>query len=112
MPKSPPPSISYKTRRRWTAVEARAVLAALASSGLSQSVFAAREGLDIQRLRMWRQKLGIAITPRPPSFVEVRPRTAEGVEIVLRSGVTLRVAESIEAAVLRRLVETLEGPPC
>lgn len=114
MPKSPPPpSASYKTRRRWTTVEARAALAALASSGLSQSAFAAREGLDTQRLRAWRQKLGVVIAPALPSFVEVRARAAERVEVVLPSGVTLRVAESIDASLLRQLVDALDRTsPC
>ena len=114
MPKSPPAlPISYKTRRRWTVVEARAALAALASSGLSQSAFAAREGYDTQRLRVWRRKLGVENTAPPPSFVEVQPRAAERVEVVLPSGVTLRVAESIDASLLRRLVDALDSTsPC
>jgi hypothetical protein len=112
MPKPPSP-ISYKTRRRWSVVEARAALAAFASSGLSQDAFAAREGLNAQRLRVWGRRLGVAMTPALPSFVEVRPRTAERVEIVLPSGVTLRVAESIDTAALRRLVEALDRTsPC
>ena len=114
MPKSPPaPPISYKTRRRWTVLEARAVLAALASSGLSQNAFAAREGLDTQRLSVWRRKLRVAITAPPPSFVEVQRRAAERVDVVLPSGLTLRVAESIDASLLRRLVDALDPTsPC
>ena len=106
MPKSPP--MSFRTRRRWTAVEARAALAALASSGLSQIAFAAREGLDPQRLGVWRRKLRDAA----PAFVEVRPRAIERVEIVLPSGLVLRVAESIDAGALRRLVDALTESPC
>ncbi len=114
MSKSPsPPPISYKTRRRWTVVEARAALSELASSGLSQSAFAAREGFDTQRLRVWRRKLGVAVAGPPPWFVEVQPRAAERVEVVLPSGVTLRVAESIDASLLRRLVDALDpASPC
>ncbi len=113
MSKSPsPPPIPHKTRRRWTVVEARAALAALASSGLSQSAFAAREGYDTQRLRVWRRKLGVA-TAAPPSFVEVPPRGGELIEVVLPSGVTLRVAESIDGSLLRRLVDALAPTsPC
>ena len=108
MPKSSPtPPVSYKTRRRWTPIEARAALSALAASGLSQSAFAAREGLDPQRLRGWRHKLGESF---PPAFVEVCPRAAERVEIVLPSGLVLRVAESIDAVALRRLIGALESP--
>jgi hypothetical protein len=75
MPKPMPPT--FKARRRWTAVEGRAALVALASSGLSQSAFAAREGLDSQRHRMWRRKLGAV---GAPTFVEVRRREVERVE--------------------------------
>lgn len=113
MPKSPPPPISYKTRRRWTAVEARAALAAQASSGLSQTAFAAREGLDTQRLRAWARKFSVAVTAPLPTFVEMRPRAGERVEVLLPSGVTLRVAESIEVSLLRRLVDALDRTsPC
>ncbi len=37
------------------------------------------------------------------------PRRAEPIEIVLGSGVTLRVAETIEPAALARLVAALRG---
>jgi len=104
----PSPARSYTTSRRWTAAEARAALAALASSGLSRSAFARREGLDPQRLRAWQRKLG-DVGARP-AFVEVLRRDQERVEVVLTSGITLRVAESIDAATLRRLVDALERP--
>jgi hypothetical protein len=123
MPKSPPVA-TYLTRRRWTVVEARAALAAVDASGLRTSAFAAREGLDVQRLQSWRRKLGTKPKTRKArsparasrsSFVELRPRGTEPIEIVLRSGRVLRVTESIDAAVLRRLVEVLDEPslsPC
>ena len=47
-----------------------------------------------------------------PTFVEVVPRAIERVEIVLPSGVVLRVAESIDAAALRRIVDALDASPC
>jgi len=102
--------MSFRTSRRWTESEGRAALAALASSGLSQNAFAAREGLDPQRLRLWRRKLGE--TPVLSRFVEVRPRAIGHVEVVLRSGLVLRVAESIEPSTLRGLVDALDGSPC
>jgi hypothetical protein len=103
-------STSYRTSRRWTEREARAALSALASSGLSQSAFAAREGLDVQRLRLWRRKLGESSAPR---FIEVRPRAIERVEVVLRSGLLLRVPESMEPSVVRCWVDALDDvSPC
>lgn len=103
------------SRRRWTAAEAETVLCALDASGLSIPVFAAREGFDVQRLYFWRRRLKKAAEAAlTPTFIEVRRETIarERVEIVLRSSRVVRVDESIDAAVLRRLLEVLEEPAC
>ena len=112
MPKSHSPG-SYSTRRRWTVAEARAALSALAASGLSPRAFAAREGLKVERLDRWRRRLGTRgkVARVAPAFVEVRRATVEMVEVVLRSGRVLRVAESIDVSVLQKLVEALEETP-
>lgn len=99
--------LSYRSCRRWTAIEARAALTALAASGLSIGEFAVQEGLDPQRLRAWQRKLGAAVTTRP-AFIEVRSQVAERIEVVLRSGVILRVAETVDPVALGHLVETLD----
>lgn len=96
-------SPAYRTRRRWTAAEAREALSALERSGLSLAAFAAREGLDDQRLRLWRKRIAVK-----PAFVELAVREPERVEIGLRSGRTLRVATTIDRATLATLVEVLE----
>ena len=108
---------SYRTRRRWTEKEARAALAALAASRLSLRAFAKREGIDAQRLYSWRRKL--AASPErevvtPPAFVELRPASPERIEVVLGSGIVLRVSESIDGAAIRRLVDALQPSrsPC
>jgi transposase len=44
-------------------------------------------------------------------FVEIRPRQAEPVEVVLRNGRVLRVCESISPDALERLVAVLEEVP-
>jgi hypothetical protein len=105
MPKSRSLAL-YQVRRRWTASEARAALAALEASRLSAHAFAKREGLDVQRLYWWQRRIGAKTAT--PAFVEIERRPGEPVEIVLRSGRVLRVAETIDVAVLRRLVEALE----
>ena len=100
-----------KTRRRWREEDAATVLAALDASGRSMAEFAKRHGLDMQRLHFWRRRLGTARRPskgRAPTFVEVLPRSSGHVEVVLRSGRTLRAGVSIDSAELRRLVEALE----
>ena len=103
---------TFTTRRYWTSADAQSALSALAVSGLSLAKFAEREGLVAERLYRWRRQLGAASTDvaKPPAFIEVRPRASVPVEIVLRSGRTLRVSESIDAPALRRLVEVLEQP--
>ena len=102
---------SYRTSPRWTASEGHAALTAFASSGLSQTAFCRREGLDPQRLRAWLKKLGSPGTLA--TFVEVAPRVAERIEIVLPSGVMVRVVESVDAAALCRIVDALDSrAPC
>jgi hypothetical protein len=96
-------------RRRWTEDDARGVLAALDASGVSVSAFAEREGVDPQRIYMWRRRLP-AVTPAAgPAFVELRPGDIPRVEVVLRSGHVLRVPESFDAEALGRLLEVLEA---
>ncbi len=106
----PRPRASYLTRRRWTTVDARSALTALRASGLSLAAFAAREGLEAQRLYRWRRQLSARTRSAraTPAFVEIRPRGAEPVEVVLRSGRVLRVSDSISAPALERLVVVLE----
>jgi hypothetical protein len=110
MPKSSDPRSS--PRRRWKEAEARAVLDALARSGLSARAFARREGLKEERLLRWRRRLSGALRPLAaaslPPFVEIRPRETARVEVVLRSGRVLRCAEDIEAKKLRDLIAILE----
>lgn len=106
----PKPRTSYLSRRRWTPADARSALSALRASGLSLAAFAAREGLEPQRLYRWRRQVSArsGSAGAAPAFVEIRPRSAELVEIVLRSGRVLRVCESISPPSLERLVAVLE----
>jgi transposase-like protein len=111
MPKSQS-IVAYRTRPRWTSDDARAALTALVDSGLSVPAFAVREGLDPQRLYLWRRRLA-AETGAAPAFVELRAATIERIEVVLRSGHVLRVPDSFEPEALRRLLEVLEpSRPC
>ena len=102
----------HRSSRRWSDVDARAVLAALDASDLSVHAFAIREGIDPQRLYFWRRRLEEIKSPAtPPAFVEVRRHASSQVEIRLRSARVLRVEESIDSGNLRRLVEVLEEDP-
>lgn len=104
----------WRSRPRWGAEEARAALADLDASGLSIAMFAKREGLVAERLYNWRRKLAGSGAPAAPAvdFVEISARACGSggrVEVVLPSGVMLRVAETIEPAALVRLVTALAG---
>lgn len=111
MPRSPRIA-AYRKLGRWSAADARAVLSAVTASGLSTGAFAAREGLSAERLYRWRWRLRTKRGARP-AFIELRPTPSGTIEIVLRSGRLLRVAESVDAEALGRLIEVLERPgPC
>ena len=109
-----------RRRRRWTSKEAKKVLEAQVESGLTVSAYAAREGLSAQRLFRWRRQLGASAPPRP-TFEEIVPRHATSqlgdtalsacnrLEIVLRSGLIVRVAESFNEEALRRLLGVIDG---
>jgi transposase-like protein len=115
MSKPPADAVSVlpeRTRRRWSREEARTVVAACDSSGLSVKKFAAREGLKPERVSRWKQALR-TVKPSPtPPFVELRQTSARSsrdrIEIVLRSGHILFVGESVNPSSLRRIVELLE----
>lgn len=117
-------ALSPPRRRRWKIAEARAVLAELAASGLSLPEFASLKGLEPQRLRRWQRRLAgeprrperpratRPAVPAPAALIELRstssPRRTEPVEIVLASGLVVRVAETIDPATVARLVTALE----
>ena len=106
---------SLGVRRRWRAAEAEGLLAELESSGLSVSEFAEREGLDAQRLYRWRAQLATTGAARGPAFVEVKAAAATGLEVVLRSGVVVRVPNGFCEDSVRRLVGLLDArgtPSC
>lgn len=100
--------------RRWTAEHAGKVLTELSESGLSLAAFARDAGLDPQRLRAWRKRLGEGErTSIAPVFVEIPRRTIDPIEILLPSGVTLRVSEGVDVGALRRIADAFLGAvPC
>lgn len=111
MPKSNAPA-SYLQRRRWSVTDARAALDDLKASGLTTTEFARRHGLEVHRLYRWQRELDesfeLATGPAGPALIEIRPRQAEPVEIILGSGRILRVAETVDPAAVARLVDVLE----
>jgi len=97
---------------RWTAAIARQVLAAWSASGLSRHEFADKHGIHEQRLYNWQRRLGetgavgsvqFREVSAPAPVVRVDPR----LELVLPSGVLLRVPPGFDEAALARLLAIL-----
>jgi hypothetical protein len=96
-------------RRRWRAKEARAILKHLDASGLSVREFAARYGLETQRLYRWRAQLASPGPTAAPPFVEIERSSGVAIEVVLRSGHVIRVRDGFGEDALRRVVAVLDG---
>lgn len=112
MPRTRLPVSLTSGEKKWTSVDAGVALELLAESGLSVPAFAEREGIDPQRLYFWMRRLGKPRRPAVAKFVEVTPRVAANVEVVLQNGRILRVPTSIDAAALRDLIAVLEESAC
>jgi transposase-like protein len=100
--------VALRGCRRWTAEIARVALNAQKSSGLSVGAFSSREGLDPQRLYLWRRRLR---QPTPAvDFIEV-PReqmSSDPIEVVLSNGRRLRAPQTISPTRLAELAAALE----
>ena len=96
-------------RRRWNANTARAILKRVDGSALSVRAFAARHGIDPQRLNRWRAQLAAASPKATTAFVEIRPTAAAAIEVALRSGHVVRVPDGFASETLRRVVAVLDG---
>ena len=95
--------------RRWTEKEARAVLRAWEQSGLSAAAFAAQRGLDSKRLYWWRSKLQQQTERATLVPVTVAPaHQSEPIEVLLRSGHTLKLTREFDEEAFSRLVAVLE----
>jgi hypothetical protein len=108
------PTRSPFDRPRWTEQDARIVLAALEQSGKPLRAFAEEHGLDPQRLYIWRRRVAGGdnttfreLIVRPSSAPSVRDADGTPFEIVLSSGVVVRVPPSFDAAALARLLDVL-----
>ena len=117
MPRLLPPEIARTLARpRWTAADARRVLAAVAHLGLSNAEFARHYDVDYQRLNAWRRRLAAAPDPDAPvTFVEVAAPTAPApgpparYELQLATGEVLRIEGAVEAASVGVLLTLLRG---
>jgi transposase len=88
-----------------------------AASGLSAQEFAAREGVRKERLFFWKRRLressAIAVAGVSFAKVEIQPArakvTSAALEVVTRSGHTVRLGADFDEGALRRLLTILGG---
>jgi transposase-like protein len=112
--------VERATRDEWAARVAR-----LKESGLSVAKFAAQIGVNAKTLAWWRAALARAeqksrmvaasrrsrqVTIAPLNFIEMTARTEAGpVEVVLPSGVFVRVRAGFDAATFARVLDVMES---
>ncbi len=104
-----------RQKKRWTAAYAGGVLDK-ADRAKSDRAYAAKRGINVQRLAWWRKQLkrprrsrGLAAAE---TFIEVRAKRVTPttmVEVLLTNGRHLRFSDQIEPAVVGRLADALEA---
>jgi transposase-like protein len=103
---------SYRTSSYWSAEEARAALADQQASGLSVIGFAEREGLQAQRLYVWRRRLADekSKASSAPPFIELRPLrpVSQTIEVMLLGGLVVKAPADIAPDTLASLIAALE----
>ena len=110
MPRPTTPITQLHHFRRWTEAQGRAAVEAWQASGLEPGRFATRARIHPVRLARWIQRL----EARPTlARVEVvgEPAIAAPLEVVLPSGVVVRLGAGFDEEALRRLLRVLE-PAC
>jgi hypothetical protein len=85
-------------------------------SGLTVIAFCARERVSVASFYAWKRRLATDPAPEPaPRFVPVRvvtPPASATVELLLPSGLVLRLAPGVDLAWLRQLLGLLGDAPC
>ncbi|KAA3628037.1 MAG: hypothetical protein DWQ08_07615 [Proteobacteria bacterium] len=104
-----------KPKKRWTASYAGGVLDK-ADRAKSDRAYAARRGINAQRLAWWRKQLkrprGGRAASCETTFIEVRSKpvaSATSVDVLLTNGRHLRFSDQIDPAVAGRLADALES---
>ena len=110
----PTPNRSPFNLARWTTQDAEMVLGALERSGQSVREFAEEHGLDPQRLYVWRRRVagGDRTTFRELVVRGSSSPRESSFEVVLPSGVVVRVPPSFDAGALGRLLDVVSQAPC
>ncbi len=95
-------------------------LARFASAGLTAAQFCAAEGVSVAAFYQWKRRLGSAALPTPLPDVPASPRLLSvhlanptpAIELVLPSGVVLRLGPGVDEASLRSLLRLLGVASC
>ena len=101
------------TRRLW-----QQRLERFSRSGLTVAAFCDREGVAVASFYAWRRRLRQPDDPAAepaPHFVPVHvvsPPTSAPVELLLPSGLVVRLAPGVDLVWLRQLLGMLGGAPC
>jgi hypothetical protein len=101
------------TRQRW-----QQRLERFRRTGLNVTDFCDREGISVASFYAWRRRLRhspAAADPEPPRLVPVRLVASPGsapVELLLPSGLVLRLASEIDTEWLRQFLGLLGVTPC
>jgi transposase len=121
---NPPHVVVASTRRSWSRDEKRAILAEARDPETTVSAVARRHGLHPSLLFRWRRDAldeeRAAARPAEPAFVplllrgpantaSVEPAAVSVIEIVLAGGHCVRADASVDAALLRSVIEALVG---
>ena len=102
-----------KLERRW-----RDLIARWKRSGISVGDFCTDQGVSESSFYSWKRELAArdqAVTPTTtamPTFVPVRVAPAATIEVVLRSGVVVRVPVGADPSAVAQLVAALGATPC
>jgi len=116
MPRPLSAAVSRALRQaRWSASDARLILDAIASSGLSIPEFSLEYGVEAPRLYVWRRRLATPAGNEPPlAFVQLQPPEPRATaptlyELLLPGGETIRIEGGVVAADLTILLDALRG---
>ena len=104
--------------KRWTALFAKTHLEAWKKSTLSKREYCARENIDYSRFVWWAGRLqdtAAAAASEPIKFLPVRVQNtpqhtaAHKIEVTLKCGRSLRVADNFDPQTLSALIAVFEG---
>lgn len=108
-------STTTSGRRRVSAEERSRLVSLFRASGLTQAQFAEQQGIKLSTLHLWLYR-GARRKNKPPRFCEVPVSslvsTAWAAELVLGSGMTLRLSAAAKADWICTVVSALRQSPC